>query len=88
MSGEWPELFFWPDLLGYGWCVRKGTYLNIGAGHLSHAEFPRAYAAIRELLRERGVVAGAVAGRWKGHAYLLGCASIAAGARCRPGAGG
>lgn len=75
VRGEWPQLFFWPDMLGYGWCVRKGTYLNIGAGHVNQSEFPARVRQFATLLRERGVVPGAVAGRWKGHAYLLGRAS-------------
>ena len=29
---EVPELFFTPDLMGYGWVFRKGDYLNIGLG--------------------------------------------------------
>src|SRR5690606_21176173 len=32
VAGEVPELFFSEDLEGYGWCVRKGQYLNIGLG--------------------------------------------------------
>ncbi len=68
---EWPELFFWPDLLGYGWCVRKGDYLNIGAGHLKEAEFPARVRRFAALLEDRGLVPGGVAGHWKGHAYLL-----------------
>jgi flavin-dependent dehydrogenase len=75
VSGEWPELFFWPDLLGYGWCVRKGNYLNIGAGHLSQSEFPARVRQFAAQLRERGVILDAAAGGWKGHAYLLGRAS-------------
>ncbi len=30
-----PELYFCPDLSGYGWCFRKGDYLNIGMGRLN-----------------------------------------------------
>jgi flavin-dependent dehydrogenase len=29
---EVPEIYFCDDLLGYGWCVRKGNYLNVGLG--------------------------------------------------------
>jgi len=74
VRGEWPELFFWPDLLGYGWCVRKGEYLNIGAGHLNHAEFPSRVRQFTAMLRARGVISGA-ARPWKGHAYLLSSSS-------------
>ena len=33
-----PELFFCRDLEGYGWCVRKGEYLNIGLGRRDHGD--------------------------------------------------
>jgi menaquinone-9 beta-reductase len=71
IESERPELFFWPDLLGYGWCVRKGAYLNIGAGHLMAAEFPARARQFARTLNARGVVAGAGTRPWKGHAYLL-----------------
>jgi flavin-dependent dehydrogenase len=29
-----PELYFCRDLKGYGWCFRKGQYLNVGLGRL------------------------------------------------------
>jgi flavin-dependent dehydrogenase len=68
---ESPELYFWPDLLGYGWCVRKGDYLNVGAGRLHAASFPAAVAEFRrEVVRVRLGEAG-VPAVWKGHAYLL-----------------
>jgi flavin-dependent dehydrogenase len=34
-----PELFFCADLEGYGWCVRKGEYLNVGLGRRESREF-------------------------------------------------
>jgi flavin-dependent dehydrogenase len=70
IRGEWPELYFWPDLLGYGWCVRKGEYLNIGAGRLEAAAFPAAVAQFKTWLQARGLMAD-VPPVWKGHAYLL-----------------
>jgi len=32
VRGDTPELFFSRDLLGYGWCFRKGNVLNVGLG--------------------------------------------------------
>ncbi|MDW7710062.1 MAG: NAD(P)/FAD-dependent oxidoreductase [Deferrisomatales bacterium] len=32
VSGDTPELWFTPDLKGYGWCFRKGDHLNVGLG--------------------------------------------------------
>jgi flavin-dependent dehydrogenase len=71
VHSECPELFFWPDLLGYGWCVRKGRYLNVGAGRLSRSEFPAAVQSFVATLETRGVFAGGSSAPWKGHAYLL-----------------
>lgn len=71
VTPESPELFFWPDLQGYGWCVRKGDYLNIGAGHLKEAEFPARVRRFASLLEDRGLVPHSLVGHWKGHAYLL-----------------
>jgi flavin-dependent dehydrogenase len=35
-----PELFFCGDLQGYGWCVRKGDYLNVGLGRFDPRSLP------------------------------------------------
>ena len=66
-----PMLHFWPDLMGYGWCVRKGGYLNIGVGRLAQTGFPGAVAEFRRALRARGDVPAEFMNPWKGHAYLL-----------------
>lgn len=66
-----PDLFFWPDLLGYGWCVRKGNYLNVGAGRLRDGAFPASVRAFVASLEARGLVPPGLPSRWKGHAYLL-----------------
>lgn len=71
VRGEQPQLFFWPDLRGYGWVVRKGAYLNVGAGRLQEGGFPSAVAAFVESLERRGLVPPGLPARWKGHAYLL-----------------
>jgi flavin-dependent dehydrogenase len=75
VQGDCPELFFWSDLLGYGWCVRKGEYLNVGAGRLSRLSFPAAVREFASMLEQRGLSAAAVPSSWKGHAYLLNCTS-------------
>jgi flavin-dependent dehydrogenase len=69
--GEWPDLFFWPDLQGYGWCVRKGDYLNVGAGRLSEKTFPAAVRAFQASLEARGLLPPGLPAKWKGHAYVL-----------------
>jgi flavin-dependent dehydrogenase len=66
-----PELFFWPDLQGYGWCVRKGDYLNVGVGRLSQDNFPTTVREFAALVERRGLVPGGVPSPWRGHAYLV-----------------
>jgi len=75
VPGESPELFFWSDLLGYGWCVQKGRYLNIGAGRLSRSEFPAAVRQFTAMLEQLGLDVSRLRASWKGHAYLLGATS-------------
>jgi flavin-dependent dehydrogenase len=71
VRGEWPELIFWPDLLGYAWCVRKQRHLNLGAGRLTRSQFPAAVRDFTTLLEKRGIISRASPLKWKGHAYLL-----------------
>lgn len=73
--GETPELYFCPDLKGYGWCFRKQGHLNIGFGRLDGHALPRATAAFLDFLKARGTVPADAAWRWRGHAYLLSGAS-------------
>ena len=69
-EAERPELYFSPDLKGYGWCVRKGAYLNVGLGRLDRRSLPAATAAFVAFLKAKGKVTRP-AWRWKGHAYSL-----------------
>jgi flavin-dependent dehydrogenase len=71
VRAETPELIFWPDLLGYAWCVRKGSHLNLGAGRLTRTQFPAAVREFARWLERRGVTAPGLPLKWKGHAYLL-----------------
>ena len=70
VRAERPELYFCRDLAGYGWCFRKGDFLNVGLGHSpGHDLARRVDDFVAFLLRERGVPAPD--GRFHGHAYLL-----------------
>jgi len=69
--GHRPELLFCEDLQGYGWCFRKGDYLNIGLGRVDKTDLPSHVAAFGEFLRERGKVACDIPERFHGHAYQL-----------------
>jgi len=68
---EMPELYFCRDLRGYGWSVRKGSYLNVGFGRLDSRSLPRAIAEFVAFLEASGRVRGAASRRWHGHAYLV-----------------
>jgi flavin-dependent dehydrogenase len=71
VRGEEPELFFCPDLRGYGWCVRKGEWLNVGFGREGERTLPRHVEAFVAFLKERGTLPAQVALPMRGHAYLL-----------------
>ena len=71
VRGELPELYFWPDFSGYGWCVRKGEHVNVGAGRLDSGGFPAAVERFKQVLRDRRRVEPDALTDWKGHAYLL-----------------
>ncbi len=66
-----PELYFCEDLKGYGWCVRKGNFLNIGLGREDSGNFPGQMKAFFGYLKEKGKVPPASPGNFKGHAYQL-----------------
>ena len=68
---EAPELFFCEDFAGYGWCFRKGRYLNIGLGRQDPRELPRHAKSFLEFLVARGVIPSNLPMRLHGHAYLL-----------------
>ena len=71
VQAKTPELFFCPDLQGYGWCFRKGNYLNIGLGRLDSQGLPKHVEAFCEFLRERKKVGCEIPPRFRGHAYQL-----------------
>ena len=47
-------MYFCDDLDGYGWCVRKGEYLNVGLGRRDDHEFPSQVRAFTDWLRATG----------------------------------
>lgn len=71
LQGEVPELHFSRDLKGYGWCFRKGSYLNYGLGHEDSANLPRRTNSFFELYRASGRIPATIPARFHGHAYLL-----------------
>jgi flavin-dependent dehydrogenase len=71
VRAELPELYFCPDLQGYGWCFRKGNFLNIGLGRLDQHALAKHVADFLGFLRSTGKVVFDLPGKFCGHAYLL-----------------
>ena len=68
---EVPELFFCPDMKGYGWCFRKGNFLNVGLGRLDPRGLPGHVSGFVKLLKSAGKLASELPSSLPGHAYLL-----------------
>lgn len=66
-----PELYFCHDLQGYGWCFRKGNFLNVGLGRLDQHALPEHVSQFVEFLRTAGKIGSDPPQRMSGHAYLL-----------------
>ncbi|HTN02134.1 MAG TPA: NAD(P)/FAD-dependent oxidoreductase, partial [Planctomycetaceae bacterium] len=71
VSGEFPELYFCPDLSGYGWIVRKGDYLNIGLGREHERNLSSHVDDFVKFLRAAGRLTMDIPQAFKGHAYRL-----------------
>ncbi len=70
-DGLAPQLFFCQDLGGYGWCVRKGDYLNIGLGRIDSKETSAQLPGLLEHLQRAGDFTAEVPQKFHGHAYYL-----------------
>ncbi|HEB82985.1 MAG TPA: NAD(P)/FAD-dependent oxidoreductase [Gammaproteobacteria bacterium] len=71
IDAEKPELFFTPDLMGYGWVFRKGDYLNIGLGREDKSRLSGHVKAFCEYLVAEGKIPADITDKYNGHAYLL-----------------
>lgn len=71
LDPETPELYLCPDLKGYGWCVRKGHFLNVGLGRLDPRDLPAHVRRFVAFLLARRRVPADLPSRCVGHAYLL-----------------
>jgi flavin-dependent dehydrogenase len=69
--GARPEIYFSHDFKGYGWCFRKGRYLNVGLGRADRRRVPEATRTFAEFLRLTRHVPERPSLRWQGHAYRL-----------------
>jgi len=66
-----PELYFCDDLQGYGWCFRKGNFLNVGLGRLDQHGLPQHVSEFVQFLQRSGKMGFDPPQRMSGHAYLL-----------------
>ena len=71
VSGDTPELYFCRDLKGYGWCFRKGNYLNIGLGREGNHRLTEHLEHFCDFLTQLGRIPAHLPHRFHGHAYLL-----------------
>jgi menaquinone-9 beta-reductase len=68
---EVPELYFCPDLKGYGWCFRKQNFLNLGLGRLDLHGLTKHVSAFVDFLRRTRKLTFDLPAPMSGHAYLL-----------------
>jgi flavin-dependent dehydrogenase len=68
---EVPELYFCGDLRGYGWCFRKGNFLNVGLGRDDRQSLARHVERFCDLMRRQGRIPRSLPGPFHGHAYYL-----------------
>jgi len=71
VRADTPELYFCRDLKGYGWCFRKGDYLNIGLGREGNQGLAQQLEEFCAFLKQRGRIPADIPDRFHGHAYLL-----------------
>lgn len=71
IRGDFPELYFCADLKGYGWCFRKGDFLNIGLGRLDAHSLPGHVSEFVRGLKESGKIGFDLPAAMRGHAYLI-----------------
>jgi geranylgeranyl reductase family protein len=71
VDAEVPELFFTPDLNGYGWVFRKGNFLNIGLGREDKHKLSSHVQNFVRYLKLQNKIPQDLPDRFNGHAYLL-----------------
>jgi len=68
---EMPEIYFCRDLQGYGWCLRKGNFLNFGLGRTDRKDFADHFSAFIGFLKKHCKIPSQFSENYKGHSYLL-----------------
>lgn len=68
---ERPELYFCPDLKGYGWVFRKGDFINIGLGREGEPQLSSHITHFVDWLTALGKIPRELPQKFQGHAYHL-----------------
>lgn len=71
VDAETPQLYFCDDLAGYGWCVLKQGYLNLGIGRVTGRDVPAYWDQLLGRLRASQVLTADPPLAARGHAYHL-----------------
>lgn len=71
VQGDRPELYFLPELDGYGWFFRKGDYLNIGLGRTDNKKLGVYVDKFRHYLAKQARIPAEFTFPFRGHAYRL-----------------
>ena len=71
VEAQVPELFFTPDLKGYGWVFRKQNYLNIGLGREDRHRLSGHVQDFIHYLQRHNKIPQDLPEKPAGHAYLL-----------------
>lgn len=70
VRAEMPELYFCTDMKGYGWCFRKGDFLNVGLGRADKHGLSAHVFGFVNFLKSAGRISFEIP-PMHGHAYLL-----------------
>ena len=71
IDAQVPELFFTPDLKGYGWVFRKQNFLNIGLGREDRHRLSSHVQDFIHYLQRHDKIPQQLPDKPSGHAYLL-----------------
>jgi len=71
VAPEIPEIYFCDDLQGYGWCVRKGNFLNVGLGREDRQRIAQHVASFCDYLRQKEKIPADIPRDFRGHVYFV-----------------
>jgi flavin-dependent dehydrogenase len=71
VSPDIPELYFCADFKGYGWCFRKGNFLNVGLGRMDQHRLSEHVSSFLRFLQSAGRLCFEIPHAMLGHAYIL-----------------